>query len=263
MASSFEEEYSKLEEKFRKKVEKDNVVAGNENIIYLPPFTMFPDEYNGKVDYILIGMEPSLGRWAKTQKQAQYKISHGFVDYITSFEDFILHFAIRQYLCKNGETYCLTNLSKGAMLVKSAGTNRNKRYIEWYPLLFEEIELLAKDTTKIFSIGYSHVQSFLVDNKFSEITGYEPHPIMHYSPLAAKHRNKFEILQSVKTQDILDTAEYVFKGKNIDPNLAAEILKRLRNRTLTESQKKLLFHYKTEFENIKNCFYNEIDKLGG
>jgi hypothetical protein len=236
-------------------------VAGNENIIYLPPFTMFPDEYNGKVDYILIGMEPSLGGWAKTKEQTEYKKSLGFVDYMLSFEDFILQYAIRQYLCEKGETYCITDLSKGAMLVKSAGTNRDKRYIEWYPLLLEEIELLAKDTTKVFSIGYSHAQSFLVDNKFSEITGYEPHPIMHYSKQAKIYRERFvegkevkfaQFSQSVKTQDILNMAECVFKDKNVDVKLADDIRKRLINNNLSESQKQLLFHYKTEFENIKN-----------
>jgi len=37
MASFFEEEYSNLEDKFKKKVEQDKVAAGNDNIVYLPP----------------------------------------------------------------------------------------------------------------------------------------------------------------------------------------------------------------------------------
>jgi len=81
--------------------------------VYLPNFTP-----SGPVDAVLIGMEPSLGWWARTPAEAAAKIAAGFRNFMWSPEDFILHYAARRSLCSAAETYHVTDISKGAMTVK-------------------------------------------------------------------------------------------------------------------------------------------------
>ena len=57
--------------------------------VYLPNFTP-----SGPVDAVLIGMEPSLGWWARTPAEAAPKIAAGFRNFMWSPEDFILHYAL-------------------------------------------------------------------------------------------------------------------------------------------------------------------------
>ena len=49
----------------------------------------------GPVDYVLIGMEPSLGAWAPSAGEARAKIAAGFRNIMWSLEDFILHTSAR------------------------------------------------------------------------------------------------------------------------------------------------------------------------
>ena len=56
---TFDQAYRKLEEEFRQRVEDDNKGGKFESIL-LP--NVGPA---GPVDYVLVGMEPSLGGWAK------------------------------------------------------------------------------------------------------------------------------------------------------------------------------------------------------
>ena len=53
----------------------------------------------GPVEYVFICMEPSRGRWARSADEARSKVEAGFQNFLSSIEDFILHFCIRQYLC--------------------------------------------------------------------------------------------------------------------------------------------------------------------
>jgi hypothetical protein len=257
MSDSFIKAYTNLEERFKRQVEIDKKSSNNNNIFYLPAF--FWDK--AKVDYIFIGMEPSLN-WAKTEEDAQRKKRQGFVMCLSTFEDFVFQYAIRQYLCNEGENYCVTDLAKGAMTVKLAGEKRTQRYQDWYSLLLDEIRLIAKPTTKIISLGYKHVHPFLIKNKFYKITGKNPYPVIHYSGQAGQARKNyiygkedmfkiFKSSQMVSNQDIFELDELIIKHKNIDFALANDIRKGLANKNLTESRKSLLFYYKNTFENLK------------
>ena len=78
----------------------------------------------GPVEYVFVCMEPSLGRWARSADEARAKVEAGFQNFISSIEDFILHFCMQQYLCEPTQRYHITDLSKGAMLVERAGVAR-------------------------------------------------------------------------------------------------------------------------------------------
>jgi hypothetical protein len=76
----------------------------------------------GPVEYVFVCMEPSLGRWARSADEARSKVEAGFRNFLSSIEDFLLHFCIQQYLCAPTQRYHITDLSKGAMLVARAGS---------------------------------------------------------------------------------------------------------------------------------------------
>src|SRR5206468_7871919 len=116
--------------------------------VYLPNFTP-----SGPVDAVLIGMEPSLGWWARTPAEAAQKIAAGFRNFMWSPEDFILHYAARRSLCSAGGTYHVTDISKGAMTVKMARIDRRARYARWAVLLDKEVTLIAKPGAHIIAIG--------------------------------------------------------------------------------------------------------------
>lgn len=98
--------YDRLQERFARQCDY-------EGTIYLP--TIRP---KGPVEYVFVGREPSKGRWADLDAEAKQKISLGFRNFYFSYEDFILHFAIQEYLKPN--LYYLTDVAKGAMLVNDA-----------------------------------------------------------------------------------------------------------------------------------------------
>ena len=98
-----------------------------------------------RVDYVIVAMEPS--RPANIDSIKNFAVS---------VEDFILHFCASEYLCKGESTYHITDLSKGAMRVTDASSSpalRYERYKRWYPLLCEEIELMARPNAPIIPWG--------------------------------------------------------------------------------------------------------------
>jgi hypothetical protein len=235
----FDQKYSSLVKKFSR-------LAKSEGNIYLP--TIRPPR---QVDYVFIGMEPSLGHWSKTPQEAEEKIGRGFKDFAFSVGDFILHHCIREYLCRNqSSTYYVTNLSKGAMTVREANDNPVERWERWLPLLRDELTLVQKRTTRFVAIGRS-VDIFLASKGFSNV-----HTILHYSQQAAGYRNKWvewnekafeNFKRQVSGKDIIATAKAVTEQAKMEWNLTSSGLRRLERQDLTDSQKMLVFGYKCYF----------------
>lgn len=231
--------YTELEIRMRIRAETDGDV-------FMPN-----PEPPGPVDYVFVCMEPSLGGWASTVEEARAKVDAGFRNFVTSMEDFILHFSIRQYLCGPTQRYYITDLSKGAMPVARAGVDRTQRYDRWYGLLLEELELVAKPKAQVFAVG-SEVTKHLRQRRF-------PMPfvqVMHYSPLAGQargagiigHEASFEAFKgSVHLNRVLTTAEQVLK-ESVPTKFQTQTLARLARRQLSESQQQLIFNYKLAFE---------------
>jgi hypothetical protein len=206
----------------------------------------------GPVEYIFVCMEPSLGRWARSADEAKSKVEAGFRNFLSSIEDFILHFCIRQYLCAPTQRYHMTDLSKGAMLVTRAGVARTQRYDRWYGLLMEELDLVATLGADIFAIGNA-VAHHLERRAF-------PKPVtkvIHYSGLAARaratgivgHEDRFEAFKSsVSLQHVLATAEDVLRASAVPASFRGETLARLVKSQLSASRQQLIFNYKRAFE---------------
>ena len=223
--ATFSEAYERLEREFAVRVEEDNkefekeVKEGKYRSIYLPNC-----KPTGPVDYVLVGMEPSQGNWAKGLDNAHKKIADGFRNGVGE----TLQYSIKKYLCRNGETYYFTDLAKGAMLTKSPKAGDTKKYEAWYPLFEKELKLIAKPGAKVIAIG-SKVDWFL---KKKNLCGrVYAGSIPHYSTQAAGHWGK-EIESRKKAYE----------------KFAAN----LQCSKWTESQKKLLFDYKISLKRIRD-----------
>lgn len=245
---TFGDDYKALEREFKRQVEKDNKELGIKSL-FLP--NIRPE---GPVDFVLIAQEPSLGGGGL--KKAVENIKQGDRNFSGSFEDFILHFCIREYLCQGGKGYHLTDLAKGAMAVKVAESQRQDRYDRWYPLLEKELRLVAKPGARIISIGRK-VEFFLKKKKLARHVGEIP----HYALTANKHWGKSikgreeayrKFCAEVEREYIERVAEEVLTEGGVGAGLKEEKLKRLRRGSgLTESRKKLMFDYKVAFEGMR------------
>ena len=141
-------------------------------------------EPEGLAHYVLICMEPSLGRWARSAEVGKAKVEAGFRNFLTSLDALILHFAASHYLCKPGERYHITDISKGAMLVKRAGLARLERYDRWYPLLLEELRLVGAPDASIVAVGGAVAKHLALRGFHQPFTR-----IIHYSNQAGGARN--------------------------------------------------------------------------
>jgi hypothetical protein len=162
----------------------------------------------------------------------------------------------RQYLSEPGQTYHLTDISKGAMLVERANLDRAARYARWFPLLVQEIELMAKPHAKVIAIGQAVAQNLRALGFTRPID-----PILHYSGQAGRARRAAIVGQedafrafasSMTLKSILEAASITLRDNDVPPSLIESTLARLRHAQLTESRMRLLFAYKVAFEAIRD-----------
>ena len=238
---NFKEAYASLEEEFALKVEADK--GHGRKSIFLPNI-----EPPGPVDYVLIGMEPSLGGWAKGKGEAQFEYAQSEID--NGFRNFcgvwLLHHPVRNYLCPDGETYCVTDLAKGAMLTNQKGDESEKKYDEWYPLLEKELGLVAKPHAKIISIG-NRVGQFLSKRGLYGHVGTIP----HYSRQATRYWGKEITDENKESYRKFAAGIQAVSGCSCSPNHVWERDCASQEATPTKFEKKLMFDYKVRFERIR------------
>ncbi len=232
---------------YRKLEQRTKVLAEADGDVYLPS-----PEPSGRAHYIFICMEPSLGGWAKDKVEAEKKVADGFRNFLAGYDPMILHFCIRRFLCRRDQRYHITDFSKGAMLGKNAHKRRPERYKRWYPLLKEEIGLVAEDTAQVFAVGKvvkDHLDSFCFPKQVT--------CLLHYSPQAASYRTKgisgheyaFEEFQkTVSHEDVLAVAREVIREAMMPDKIREFVLSKVEGRKLTPSRLKLMFNYKLAFE---------------
>lgn len=235
-----ENAYSNLEQQFRGQVIKDRSrviqwVVKQGLGVYLP--CVKPKDM---VDYIFVGMEPSFG-WADSVEDGEKKVEEGFTNFAASTppDDAkhpldLMNLSIERFLCKPGETYYLTDVSKGAMPVAMADIDREQRYKEWYPLLLEEIDIVGKPDAPIIAIG-KQVEKFLRQNGLEEETGQRLHDVVHYSPQAVRAWKR-EAERDQEGFEAFKKAEFGEMGRWA--------------KDLALSRMQLVFTYKKQFEGI-------------
>ena len=257
---AFQEEYEALEEEFRSQVARDNEELGIESSFVR---NLRPE---GPVDFVLIAMEPSTGARRKGARRLEEDLQPEY-NFSRSTEDFILHSCIREYLCGEGQSYYLTDLSKGAIKTRQAGRKRQEKYERWYPLLRKELRLVAKPGARIIAIG-NVVADFLADKGLCERVA----KVLHYSPSAAGHREKAiqrwredfsEYSQNIDGGALEKTARDILQeaySEAEDRNLIERVIeRRIREHKHgsklmeSESRKKLLFCYRNEFQDLRTA----------
>jgi hypothetical protein len=241
--TEFRDKCCDLEERMRALAEADGDV-------FLP--NSAPSE---PASHVFICMEPSLGAWARSKEEAEAKIAAGFRNFHHSVEDFLLHFAIRRYLLEPGESYHLTDVSKGAMLVARAGRARRERYARWYELLREELDLVARGDARIFAVGGA-VESFLRQQALPQAFTR----ILHFSGVAARARAEGIVGQeaafehhcpTVDLGNVITVADAVLARSRIPEPFRSAALARVSGARLTVSRKQLLFNYKLAFGAVR------------
>ncbi len=236
----FEQAYNELEARM-------GDLARRNDEIYVP--NIVP---HGPADYIFICMEPSLGEWARNRDDAESRLKAGFRNFLDGYNTMILHYAIRNYLCRDNQRYHITDLSKGAMLVRHADIDRIERYKNWYPLLLEEIELVASAHCIVFAVG-SHVARFLEKQNFpwpaTRLIHYSGTAVRHWDTVVQEHEENFRLFQSTVTkQDFLDNVKDVIESSRVPSAISEHALKKLCRGNLTLSRLKLMFNYKLRFD---------------
>ena len=215
----FHTAYRELEERMKALAEADGDV-------FLPN-----PEPLGPVHYVLICMEPSLGRWACTAEHARSRVEAGFRNFLFSIEDFILHFCVRWFLCESEQRYHITDLSKGAMLVNRAGLARIQRYDRWYALLQEELDLCATASAGIVAVGnvvFQHLARRGFRRPFTRVIHYSSQAGPARSAGIVGREDSFQAFRgSVSLEDVVATAEAALKAAHVPSEIRDETLSRL------------------------------------
>lgn len=226
-------------------------LADKNGEIYVP--NIVPES---PVDYVFIAMQPSIGEWAKDDVDAKKKVNEGFRNFVDGFNTMILHFAIRNYLCKDNQSYHLTDLSKGAMKVQDAENNRIERYENWYPLLLHELNLVASPNAKVFAVG-AQVFNFLQNKQFpwedcTQIISYSFQAASHWDKAIKGHEDEFEKFQDAVTdKDFLNDAKAVIESSGVPDKIGDWAYEKLCKSNITLSRHKLMFNYKLAFEAVE------------
>ena len=251
---TFNKRYDQLEQRFITEVELQN--RRNDDIWCYPHYlpNLKPE---GPVDFILVAQQPSMGMPFHAPHRCPGIVSP-VPNFAMAFGDFFLHACIRRYLCQGPFTYHLTDLSKAASPVGAV-----LQYELWYPLLAEELGLLAKDWTRVLGIGGSaHAYLSKRSSELHAHTGVDyVYGVPHFATQGigtwrriaqANHVNykRFRESHHVLTRNEIDSA---IRAVLKDHTEGAEwTVRRLANQTLTEDYYKLMYCYAVRFERLVN-----------
>ncbi len=244
---TFTQQYEELERRFREQVASDNRKLSLDSE-YVPNF--IPRE---PVDYVLIAMEPSTGVPGKVSEERS-QVERNFS---WSVEDFILHYCVRKWLsCDGQRSYHLTDLAKGGMKVDDARRTRDRRYERWYPHLQDELSLLNKPgRTRVIAIG-TQVAGFLKGKGLCE----RVERILHYSPTWPVHRSRAirgkeeqfaAFCRTIDREDVQRIVKPVLEDAEMT-DYASQRPEGGKEIDLSESRKKLMFHYMERFRELRN-----------
>lgn len=193
--------------------------------------------------WCLIAMEPSLGGMSPEEFQSQ--VNRGFLNFLWSEGDFILHYCAFTYLCREAFDYHITDISKGAMNTAVANSQRTERYDNWLIILKHELRLL--DNPDLIAIG-SRASDFLRKKNFSlkcSVMHYSQNNSARFRDFYLQHPNK-SVADDVHTK-LRDFATGLLNTLNYDSGLKRSILSRLFTVELSVWKRGLLLSYMDRF----------------
>ena len=169
---TFEEQYDALQHQWRQRA-KDH---GHQYLQYLAP--------RSPVDYVLVGKMTSIGEKdaAMTEPGCYPAIDPPHFNLHVSLGDLILNYGAHEHLCKQGETYYLTDLGKCARPPKQVkGKRQDEEFDYWYPTFLEELKLVAKPGATVIPVGGA-TGNFLKSQ--SDFRYRLTEPVLHWSRAA-------------------------------------------------------------------------------
>lgn len=271
ISEAFDDKYDCLEERMKHQVLIDEEEHGLK-CVYLPNIRPV-----GKVDYILVALEPIIATRNKINDKEKFRrfvelCKGGFKNFIWSPNDAVLHFCAYKYLCNESMDYYITDISKGAMTSDDARKEKTQRYKRWRSLLQYEIELVSKNQqTRIVAIGRSGYPSRIIASNRVGMGKPVARKILHYSENNnPRFREKVvsypggdRLYESFrKTFDHQHFLEF-FKEQILSPNIKRETQKLAKefygfnpcaslSEQISDSQLMRAFVYKREFDELHN-----------
>jgi hypothetical protein len=225
-----------------RKLCEDRVPQDNEDFgitsFYLPnPF------FTDAPKWCLVAMEPSLG--GMTPEEFQLQLDRGFLNFLWSEGDFILHYCAFTFLCGQSFDYHITDISKGAMKTAVANSRRSERYGNWLALLKNELRLL--NNPRLIAIGssagdYLRRKNFVVD---ASIMHYSQQNSFRFRDYYLQHPNNF-LADDVHTR-LRKFSAGLLNTLNYHSSLRDFILSRLFNAELSVWKKGLFLSYMDAF----------------
>ena len=249
---AFSEQYDALQHQWRQRAKNH----GHQYLQYLAP--------RSPVDYVLVGKMTSIGEKdaAMTEPGCYPAIDPPHFNLHVSLGDLILNYGAHEHLCKAGETYYLTDLGKCAVPPgRAKGKVEEKEFDEWYPVLLEELKLVAKPNATVIPVGGA------TGNFLKRRTNFPyrlTEPILHWSRaafVAAKMASSFfpdewlEFSQTTSWDDLRASTEEILTEAGLSHHMAT-IDRRYRDR-FRETQIHLMFTYKKEMP-LRRPDMNEV-----
>ena len=238
---TFKEQYDSLQSQWRQLAKNH----GHHYLQYLAP--------RGSVDFVLVGKMTSIGEKdaADTEPGCYPAIDPPGFNLLISLGDLILNYGAHRHLCKPGETYYLTDLGKCAIPPGQAkGKRADDEFNKWYPMLLEELKLVAKPNATVIPVGGA-TGNFL--KRQSDFCYRLTEPVLHWSRaaiVAAKMASSLfphewkEFHQATNWEDLRTSTEEILTEAGLDQHMD-DINRRYKGK-FGETQIHLMFTYKKE-----------------
>ena len=238
---TFREKYDALQHQWRKRA-KDH---GHHYLKYVAP--------RDPADFVLVAKMTSIGEKgvAETEPGCYPAIDPPHFNLHVSLGDLILNYGAHRHLCKPGETYYLTDLGKCAIPPgRAKGKLQDNEFHDWYPILLEELKLVAKPNATVVPVGGA-TGNFLKGQPDFPYPLAEP--VLHWSSaaiVAAKMASSLfpdewkEFLEATNWEDLRSSTEEIFREAGLAQHMD-DIDRRYKER-FRETQIHLMFTYKKE-----------------
>jgi hypothetical protein len=231
--------FRELEKCFRERVDKDNEEFGIDSAYLLNP------EICSEPDFCLVCLEPSLGHGGIENMRKE--VEKGFRNFLSSEQDFTLHYCAYKYLCNGQFRYQITDIAKGATDTKQATANRAARFLRWQPLLERELAELGNPETiaigktterdlerlllkaRFCTFHYSWSNSRWIKKRYSEIRGSIPEDL------------------GVTEDQLRQLADDLMKSVRYSDEMRNRHLNRIFRKSLPAWKRALLVVYRSDF----------------
>ena len=215
---------------------------GHQYLNYLPP--------RGSVDFVLVGKMTSIGeKDAEEVPPGEFPAIDPPFNLYGSMGDLILNYGAHRHLCRPGETYYLTDLGKCAIPPsKAKGKREKEEFTTWYPLLLEELELVAKPTATVIPVGKA-TGNFLKNQPNFKYRLTEP--ILHWSTAviaAAQMASSLfpqewdQFHRATRSEDLIKSTGEVFRQAGLNKYMGT--VERRIKKEFTDVRKHYMFTYK-------------------